>query len=161
MGTIVLVIALVIEAAFATYCVITKANQTKVRSLVRIGALAAFVVFTLASVIQWSVRWYMLAALLLVWAVLGAWTLLRKKEEDKDYKAGQVVFKAIGVLLLVVFAVTPALILPQYKLPPTTGKYEVVTANYTYTDTEPRRNFHQYRREQKGQRRILVSQGCR
>ena len=38
------------------------------------------------------------------------------------------------MLLLVVIAVTPALIFPQYKLPKMTGKHEVATVNYTYTD---------------------------
>ena len=90
--------------------------------------------FTLVSVIQWSFRWYLLAALLLVWAALGAWTLIRKKEEKKEYKTSRIVFKAIAMLLLVVIAVTPALIFPQYKLPKMTGKHEVATVNYTYTD---------------------------
>jgi dienelactone hydrolase len=134
MGTTLLIIVLIIEAGFATYCIITKSNQKKVRSFVRIGAFAAFVIFTLVSVIQWSFRWYGLAALLLVWAALGAWTLIRKKEEKKEYKTGRIVFNAIAMLLLVAIAVTPALIFPQHKLPKMTGKYEVATVNYTYTD---------------------------
>jgi len=134
MGTTLLIIALVIEAAFATYCIITKSNQKKIRSFVRIGAFAAFVIFTLVSVIQWSFRWYGLAALLLIWAALGAWTLIRNKEEKKEYKTGRIVFNAIAMLLLIVIAVTPALIFPQHKLPKMTGKYEVATVNYTYTD---------------------------
>ena len=134
MGTTLLIVALVIEAAFATYCIITKSNQKKIRSFVRIGAFAAFVIFTLVSVIQWSFRWYGLAALLLVWAALGAWTLIRKKEEKKEYKTGRIVFNAIAMLLLIIIAVTPALIFPQHKLPKMTGKYEVATVNYTYTD---------------------------
>jgi hypothetical protein len=71
MGTIILIIAFVIEVAFATYCIITRSNQKRVRSFVRIGALAAFVLFMLVSVIQWSFRWYGLAVLLLVWAALA------------------------------------------------------------------------------------------
>jgi dienelactone hydrolase len=134
MGTILLTIAFIIEAAFAAYCIITKSNQQKVRSFVRIGAFAAFVIFTLVSVIQWSFRWYGLAALLLVLAVLGAWTLIRKKEEKKEYKTGPIVFKAIAMLLLVVIVMVPAFIFPQHKQPKMTGKYEVATVNYTYTD---------------------------
>ena len=61
MGTIVLLIALVVEIAFAAYCTITKSNQEKVRSYIQIGSLAAFVLFALISVIRWSFRWYMLA----------------------------------------------------------------------------------------------------
>lgn len=134
MGTIILIIALVIEAAFTTYCIVTKSKQMKVRSFVRIGAFAAFVIFTLVSVIQWDFRWYGLAALLLVWAALGAWTLISKKVEKKEFKTGLGVVRAIATLLLVVIAVIPALIFPQHKSPRVTGKYEVATANYTYTD---------------------------
>src|SRR5512146_1551733 len=101
MGTVILIIAFVVETAFATYCVVTKSSQEKVKSLLRIGALAAFVLLTLASVIQWSFRWYGLAALLLLWAALGVWTLVRKKAEKKDATAGRIVLKAIAMLLLV------------------------------------------------------------
>jgi dienelactone hydrolase len=134
MGTVILIIAFVIEAAFAAYCIITKSSQKKVRSYVRIGAFAAFVLFTLVSVIRWSFRWYALAALLLVWAALGAWTLIRKRVEKKEYRAWRSVVGAIGALLLVTIAVAPALIFPQYRPPSMTGKYEIATVNYTYTD---------------------------
>jgi dienelactone hydrolase/FtsH-binding integral membrane protein len=134
MGTILLIIALVIEAAFAAGCIVTKSNQAKVRSYVRIGAFAAFVLFTLASIIQWSFRWYALAALLLVWAALGAWTLIARKAEKDEYKAKSIVRRAIGALLLVVIVMVPAFIFPQHQSPKITGKYEVATVNYTYTD---------------------------
>lgn len=134
MGEIILNIALVIEVAFAAYCISTKSNQQKIRSFVRIGAFTAFVIFTLVSVIQWSFRWYGLAALLLVWAALGAWTLLGKKAEKNDYKTKPVVRRAIRALFLVCLAILPALIFPQYQLPKVTGKHEVATVNYTYID---------------------------
>ena len=96
MGTIILLIAFVIEAAFAVYCMITKSNQEKVKSYIRIGAFATFVLFTLVSVIQWNFTWYLLAALLFIWAALGAWSLLRKPAEKKDYKAVPAVIRAIA-----------------------------------------------------------------
>jgi dienelactone hydrolase len=133
-GTIILMIALVIEAAFATYCMITKSNQKKLRSFVRIGAFAAFTVFTLVSVIQWDFRWYGLAALLLVWSALGAWTLIRKQTETGKYGTGRIVLKAVAMLALVLIAVTPALIFPQHRPIKMTGPYKVATVNATYTD---------------------------
>jgi len=132
--TIVLIVAFVIETAIAIYCIRTKSNQKKIRSFVRIGAFAAFALFTLESVIQWSFRWYGLAALLLACAALGVWTLMRRKEETKATKAGWIVFKAVAMLVLVVIVLIPALIFPQYRLPKVTGKYTVATVNYTYTD---------------------------
>jgi dienelactone hydrolase len=134
MGTIILLIAFVIEAAFALYCMITKSNQEKVKSYLRIGALAAFILFTLVSVIQWGFRWYLLAALLFIWAALGVWTLTRKPGEMNSYKAGPSLVKAVLMLLLVFIAVVPALIFPQYKQPQVTGKHPVATALFTYTN---------------------------
>jgi dienelactone hydrolase len=134
MGTIILLVAFVAETAFAAYRIITRSNQEKVRSAIRIGAFVAFILFTLVSVIQWSFRWYLLAGLLFVWAALGAWTLAGKKAGKKAFSAGRTVVHAITMLLLVLIAVTPALILPQYSLPRATGKHPVATASLTYTD---------------------------
>ena len=39
MGTIILIIAFIVEAAFATYCIVTKSNQRQIRNFMRIGAL--------------------------------------------------------------------------------------------------------------------------
>jgi dienelactone hydrolase len=134
MGTIILLIALVIEVAFAAYCIFTKSSQSRVKSFIRIGALAAFILITLAAAIQWSFRWYALAALLTVWAMLGALTLVRRKAEKNGYKTRAVVFRAIGTLLLVFLALTPALVFPQHRLPRVTGDHPVATANFTYID---------------------------
>jgi dienelactone hydrolase len=134
MATIILLIAFVVEAAFAAYCMVTHSNQVKVRSLIRIGALAAFVLFSLAAVIQWSFRWYALAALLLVWAALGAWALVRHIAEKKGYPAWRSAVRAVAMLVLVFIVLLPALIFPQYRPPRVTGDHAVATVQYTYTD---------------------------
>jgi predicted dienelactone hydrolase len=134
MATIILSIAVVIEAAFATYCIVTKSNQRMVRNFIRIGALAAFVLLALVSVFHWGFHWYGLATLLLVWAVLGAWALIRKKAENNEYRTRRIIRLALRTLLLVFVAIIPALVFPQNKLPPMTGTHPVATVNYTYTD---------------------------
>jgi len=141
MGTIILLIAFVIEAAFVTYCFVTKSDQKTIRSYIRIGALAGFVLFTLVSVIQWSFRWYLLAALLVFWAALGAWWLVRKPTEKKAFRVVPAITRAILMLLLVFIAVTPALILPQYQQPKVTGKHPVATALFTYTNENQTETF--------------------
>lgn len=108
--------------------------KRETRSWVRISAFAAFVTFTLVSVIEWSFRWILLAVILLIWTIIGGVSLICKKGYEKEYKAGRIVFKAITMLLIVFIAVTPALIFPQYGLPKMTGEYEVDTVVYTYTD---------------------------
>ncbi len=147
MATMILIIAFVITAAFAAYCIVTRLDQEKTKSFIRIGVFAAFILFTLLSVIQWSFRWYPLAALLLIWAVRGAWNLISQRAqaslraEKKEFKPGFSIFRAIATLLLVSITVTPALILPQYKQPKMTGMHSVATARYTYTDTSRTETF--------------------
>jgi dienelactone hydrolase len=134
METIILNIAFIIELAFAIYCGVTKSNQRRVRNFMRIGALVAFVLLSLATVLHWGFRWYGLATLLLVWALLGAWALIGKKAENTDYKTRVIVRRAIRTLLLIVLALIPALIFPQYRPPKVTGTHPVATITYTYTD---------------------------
>jgi predicted dienelactone hydrolase len=134
MGTIILTIAFVVEIAFAVYCLVTKSGQQKLKSYIAVGAFAAFVLFALVSVIQWSFRWYLLGGLLFLWAIIGSIRLVGKKVDTKPFSALRTVSNAIGVLLLVFITVIPALILPQFTLPAPTGKYEIATASFTYTD---------------------------
>jgi dienelactone hydrolase len=134
MGTIILVIALLVEGAFAAGCIVTKSDQKKVKNLLRVSAFSGFVLLALASVIQWGLRWYLLALLLFIWALPATWQLLRKKEQKPGYRLVGVIFRAIAGGVLVFIAVTPALILPQFTLPKPTGKYTVATVTYSYTD---------------------------
>lgn len=134
MGTIVLIITAIIEVAFGVYCIATKSNQKRIRSWVRISAFATFVIFTLVSVIEWSFRWILLAAILIIWTIISVVSLIGNKGDKKEYKAVHIVLKAIAMWLIVVIAVIPALMFPQYELPEMTGEYEVNTVVYTYTD---------------------------
>ena len=134
MGTIILIIAAIMEVALVTYSLITKSFQVRIRSWIRIGTFAAFVIFSSVSIIQWGFRWYLLTAVLLIWAIIGGVSLARMKVDKKEFKPVRIVVKAIAMWLIVVIAITPALILPQYKLPKVTGKYQVATTVFTYTD---------------------------
>jgi dienelactone hydrolase len=136
MGIFIFLTAVVVEIAFAVLCIITKSNQQKVRSIIRIAAFVGFVLFTAVTIIEWSIRYYILAALLLVLAVIGAVALIRKKEEKRPYKVFRVVFKGIGMTLLIFMFTLPSIIFPQYKAVKPTGKYQVSTVNYLYTDTK-------------------------
>jgi len=134
MGTLIFLTAVVIEIAFAVFCIIKKSNQKKLRSIIRITAFTGFVVFSVLPIIDWGLRYYALAALLFLLSVIGAVNLIRKKEEKKGYRTVRVVFKAIGMTLLIFVVTLPAIIFPQHKSLKTTGEYQVATVNYTYTD---------------------------
>ena len=107
-----------------------------VRNFARIGAFAIFVTFTLASVLEWSFRYYALAVLLFLLLIIGAVNLIRNKEERKTYNAHRIVWNAIGMTLLIFIVTLPAIIFPQRRAIETTGEYQVETQKYTYTDTD-------------------------
>lgn len=136
MGIYILLTALVVEVVFAVFCIRTKSNQQKIRSILRITALAVFVLFSISTIIDWSLRYYTLAALLLLLAIIGAMALVCKREEKRPYKAARVVFKAIGMTLLIFVFTMPSILFPQHKAIEPTGKYPVVRINYTYTDAK-------------------------
>ena len=135
MGAFIFLMSVVIEIAFAVFCIITKSNQKKVRSIIRIAAFISFVLFAVLPIIDWSFRYYTLAALLLLLAVIGAVALIRKKEEKRSYKPMRVVLKAIGMTVLIFVLTLPAIIFPQHKAMATTGEYQVATVTSPYTDT--------------------------
>ena len=104
MGTIILIIAVIVEIAFAAYGIAILSIKARGRDIMRVGAFATFVLFTVVSIIEWSSRWYLLTALMFVWAVLVALT------------------------------VTPALLFPPYQPPRVTGPQPVGTFTSSYTD---------------------------
>ncbi|HDX9577695.1 TPA: alpha/beta hydrolase [Bacillus pseudomycoides] len=140
MGTLLILIALVFEIAFAIYCMVTKQNHRKIKNYIRIAVFTAFVILTLSSVIVWSLRWVMLGILLLLLAVKATVSLIRNKE-NKKYKASRIVWKSIVMIVVTVFALAPAIVFPQHKSPKVTGEYKVATSTYTYTDKNRMEEF--------------------
>ncbi|MFZ7942405.1 alpha/beta hydrolase family protein [Neobacillus sp. 19] len=141
MGTLLLLIALTFEIAFAIYCMVTKQNHKKIKNWMRIAVFCAFIILTLSSVIVWSLRWVLPAILLLILAVTGTVSLIRNKTNTKQYKTSKLVWKSIIMLLAFVFALVPAIVFPQHPSPKVTGEYEVSTATYTYVDKNRKEEF--------------------
>ena len=100
----------------------------------RIAAFATFILLVKASIIEWSIRWYAFAALLLTWALLGATALVRKANDGRPFRSGNAIRRSVLALLVVLLALSPALVFPQYKPLETTGEYSVETVTYTYID---------------------------
>ena len=134
METLLLLITLIFEIAFAIYCMVTKQNHKKMKNWLRIFLFTAFVILTLSSVIVWNFRWLVLTILLFILAIKGAISLILNKTNSQKYKTSSIVWKTIITVLVLVFAFTPAIVFPQHKLPKVTGTYQVATANYTYID---------------------------
>ncbi len=134
MGIIALIILIIIEITYAVICIRTKSNHAKEKSTIRIGLFILFVILTLASIIQWSFRWYAFGALLLIWSILGMFTLMRSNQKERLYKPIRVITNAVLMSLLAFLTLIPALVFPQGTPLPVTGPYSVETTIYTYTD---------------------------
>ncbi|MDQ0175658.1 alpha/beta hydrolase [Bacillus chungangensis] len=141
MGTLLLLIALTFEIAFAIYCIVTKQNHKKIKNWIRIAAFIAFVILTLSSVIVWSFSWVMFAILLFILAVKGTVALIHNKTNTKKYKSSKIVWKSIMMILATVFVLAPAIVFPQNKSPKVTGDDDVETATYTYVDKNRMEKF--------------------
>ena len=111
-----------------------KSGLTKARSITHIVLAAVFALLLLTSVIVWSFRYYALAALLSLQALAGAVQLIRKKEKRKTFSVLRAIGKAAGKIALLLLVALPAVIFPEYSIIPPTGKYQVATSVYTYTD---------------------------
>jgi len=134
MGSIILIITLFIIILFTAYCLKTRSGQTQIWSFIQVGAFGLFFVLALLSVVQWSFRWYLFGGLLFVWAIIGSIRFIRKRSITRRFSPIRSITLSIGTFLLVFITIIPVLIFPQYKLPEPTGKFEVATANYTFTD---------------------------
>jgi dienelactone hydrolase len=134
MAGIIFITALILQVAFTTWCIYTRSGQIRLKSTLRFGALAAFIIFTLAGVLHWNASWYLLAALLVIWAALAARALYHPKLVHQEYRLGRALFSAFAALLLLAAALIPAFIFPQYTPPSLTGPYMVATAKEIFTD---------------------------
>lgn len=135
MGLYIFLTLAIAETIFAAYCLITKCYQQKVKSLLRIAAFAFFALLVMSPIIDWSSRYYSIAALLLLLAITGVAALIRNKEGKRPYKASWLVFKGIGMILLIFVFTLPSIIFPQHGAVKATGEFDVQTASYSYTDT--------------------------
>jgi len=140
MGILLLIIILIFEIASAVYCIVTKQNHRKIKNYIRIATFIAFVILIISSVIVWSLSWVMLGLLFLLLAIKATVSLIRNKENKKN-KTSKIVWKSIVMIVVIVFALAPAIVFPQYKSPKVTGEYKVATATYTYTDKNRMEEF--------------------
>lgn len=134
MGYIILIITLIIEVGFTFYAIRTGENQNKLRSIIRIAAWMLFTGGILTSIIEWSFRWYFLFAQLSILAAIGVFRLWKNKFGQKPFRIGKTVLRGISLFSLILFALLPSLMFPQYEVPEVTGDLEVLTESYTFTD---------------------------
>lgn len=134
MALTLIVFTLLLEVAFTSYCFYTKDNQVRLRAWMRISAFVLFISLLLISALQWSFRWYALAMLLSILAILGL-TKLNSRKPLMPFHPLKRIIQGTGIWLMISIALIPALMFPQYKLPAKTGNFTVKTQ--TFTETNP------------------------
>ncbi|MDF2904876.1 MAG: isoform [Herbinix sp.] len=135
LGTIVLIIMLAVELGFAVFCITTKSVQKFIRSIVNLSEFVLMVLLLVTGVMNWGFRWTMLFVILLIRSLLAGWYLIKRNSQKvKTYKVKYVILSGISSILLVGFAISPAIVFPQFKPVEVTGNYPVETVSYTLTD---------------------------
>lgn len=132
MGVITLVLLLTLETVFLVWSIITRNNHREEKGIISIALLALFGLLLITGVFEWSFRYAALLLVLVTQAIAGAAILFRKKE--KEYKLIKSIVRFTRNCFIFIFALSLAILFPQYEQPKITGSYEVATAKYTWVD---------------------------
>ncbi len=65
MGMILFLTVVIVEVLFAVFCLITKSDHRKERSVIRIAFFPCFVTLVILAVIDWNFRYYALGLCLI------------------------------------------------------------------------------------------------
>ncbi len=134
LGIITLIIALGAQIALLVYQMITKNHQKKTGNIMRLTAFGLFLLLLSVNVYWWGFRWIGLFVLLAVLALAGSISLIRKKQDMKEFKPFKAVLLCINSCIIFAFAILPGLIFPQFQPVEATGKYGVDTVSITLID---------------------------
>lgn len=133
MGIIIWTGAVLVEALLAVYCIMTKSNQKKIRSIIHMVMFTVLMLMVVFKVVDFSSSYYPLAALLLLQAVIDVKFLVSHKGE-RAYKGVHITGKTIGMAGLYFLVTLPIILFPGYRILAPTGQYPVAVAVYTYAD---------------------------
>ncbi len=133
MGVIFFWTLIILEIFYAVVCFARRETLKRERAMAASALFILFLILVATPLIELSLRWYGLGALLLVQAAFGAVRLLRRQESPR-FRPARTVFSCLSSCLLIGFMLMPAILFPQTAPLAPTGKYFVSTANYTWTD---------------------------
>ena len=131
-----LLIMLLSELGFMLYSLFKKNRvrlEYRILWLIQAAAVGAWY---LASPHHMTFAWVFLLIFMVALIVLGILGVIRftHKKDDKPFKVGGIVGRAILKCFLWLFVMVPLLIFPPYEEPKTTGDYTVAHKVYTWTD---------------------------
>lgn len=101
----------------------------------RMGLVLAVTGALVIGLIRIELRTLPLMLLVLGSAVQGVVWLWHKDASGTRFRKGRVIRLFIGRILLILLAMLPPMLFPEYKIIDTTGSYQIATSYYTYVDT--------------------------
>jgi hypothetical protein len=133
-GKYMLIVIVAIELIYTGYCLVTKHNHKKIKGIIRISVFVLFLICLISPLFKWSFRWYFIGGLLLMQAIIGVFSVLKKSKGVTKYRPVRTIFNFIIMSLLFILCLSPLLIFPQYTSLQTTGPYRVATVSFSYVD---------------------------
>jgi dienelactone hydrolase len=133
MTGIILLILILLEIAFTFYCIRTNSRQRKIISYARLTTFSIFLLLCLLPIIDWSLRWFFVGALLLILSLRAIYILIKFKDISRPFRRKRSIIKAGLMIFLYTIVLIPAFLFPQGKELVPTGSYKVATAEATFT----------------------------
>lgn len=131
---------ILIELGFLVTSLIKKNNFKKQRAIAWICFSIIFSLLLLSPLIDWSIKWMILTTILIIQTILGIIRIVKKKE-NSTIKNGKSLLLSIGRIMMIIIALTPVILFPQFEHIKRTGPYEVESVSYTITDESRDEDF--------------------
>jgi hypothetical protein len=128
------ILLLLLEVVLAVYRIKTHSMQQRLIAVLRTASLLILITLCALSVLTWGFRYYALSTVLVISAVVNAARFLNKRVTATKLQPVRIIWKAAGMSALLFIALLPAITFPEYRLLPTTGEYQVVTAIKHFSD---------------------------
>lgn len=132
MGIFTLGLLMALELFFLVWSIRTKDAHREEKAIISIALLALFGVLLITGIYEWGFRYVMLLVVLIIYAIVSATILIKKKE--KPYTVKFSVVRLLRNSFIFTFALLLAIVFPQYAQPETTGTYEVEKTKVTWVD---------------------------
>ena len=131
---ILLILLLFFEAALTVHRIKTQSMQQRLTAVLRTASILILIALCALSVLTWGFRYYALSTVMLISAVVNAARFLNNRVTATKLQPARIIWKAVGMSALLFIALLPAITFPEYRLLPTTGEYQVVTAIKHFSD---------------------------
>ncbi len=133
MGILALFLMVAVELFLLVWSVGTSDDHRQERAVIRICILVLFGLLLASGVYRVSFRYLLLLVLLVVQALYGVLSLVKGKETP--YSTCKAILHFIRNLAIIMLAIFPAIVFPQYENPTPSGSHTVATKKYTWVDT--------------------------